>query len=276
MIKKIVIKHPLIVYYIACLLLWVILGLTNMALFSSSFKYTLVFPQLAPALAAFIVVGITGGKAGIFGLLQKVSVKKSSIKWGLVAVVIPVMCCVIAYIGLTLTEFGQCTMPTFTRSIGIYAICFLATLFGSYGEEIGWRGFMLPQLNKKHSLFISSVIVGMAWGLWHINIMRFGLFTYCLFILSLTCNSLLISWLCSKTKNNIFVAIVFHTIMNICAVLLFENVLPDFSQMQTNEQIADMHLYTIFYGTYAIAFAVPCIFIVKSLFGKRTINNTSN
>jgi len=273
MVKKIVVKHPVIVYYIACLLLWVILGLTNMALFPSSFKYTLVFPQWAPALAAFFVVGITGGKTGIYGLLQKVPVKKSSIKWGLVAVVIPVVCCVIAYIGLMFTEFGQCTIPTFNRSIGIYAICFLATLFGSYGEEIGWRGFMLPQLNKKHSLFISSVIVGMAWGLWHINIMRFGLFTFGLFILSLTCISLLISWLCSKTKNNIFVAIVFHTIMNICAVLLLENVLPDFSQMQTNEQIADMHLYTILYGTYAIAFAIPCIFIVKSLFGKRTVNN---
>ena len=189
MIKKIVAKHPVIIYYIACLLMWVILGLTNMALFPSSFNYELVFPQWAPAFAAFIVVGITGGKTEIIGLLQKVSVKKTSIKWGLAAVIIPVLCCVIAYIGLTFTEFGQFTMPTFTRSIGIYAVCFIATLFGSYGEEIGWRGFMLPQLNKKYSLFISSVIVGMSWGLWHINIVRFGLF-----ILSLTCISLLITW----------------------------------------------------------------------------------
>jgi membrane protease YdiL (CAAX protease family) len=268
MIKKIVAKHPVIVYYIACLFLWAIFGLTNMALFPSSFNYTLVFPQWAPAVAAFIVIGITGGKTEIFGLLQKVSVRKSGIRWGLVAVVIPVVCCVTAYVGLMFTEFGQCTMPTFSRSIGIYAICFLATLFGSYGEEIGWRGFMLPQLNKKHSLFISSVIVGMSWGLWHINIIRFGLFAFGLFILSLTCISLLISWLCSKTKNNIFVAIVFHTIMNFCAVLLFANVLPDFSQMQTGAHIADMHLYTILYGMYAIAFAIPCIFIVKNMFGK--------
>ncbi|MDR0795302.1 MAG: CPBP family intramembrane metalloprotease [Tannerella sp.] len=270
MIKKIVTKHPVIVYYIACLLLWVIFGLTNMALFPTSFNYELVFPQWAPAFAAFIVVGISGGKTGILGLLQKVSIKKSSIKWGLASVVIPVVCCVIAYIGIMYTEFGQCTMPTFTRSIGIYAICFLATLFGSYGEEIGWRGFMLPQLNKKHSLLMSSVIVGMSWGLWHINIGRFGLIAFGLFILGLTCISLLISWLCSKTKNNIFVAIMFHTIMNFCTLLLFENVLSDFSQMQTGAHIADMHLYTILYGMYLIVFAIPCIFIVKNMSGKKT------
>lgn len=270
--KKMVIKHDVIVFYITTILLAVILGLANMTLFPSSFGYALMFPQCAPALAAFFVAGIIGGKAGVFGLWQKTSIKKSSVKWGLVAVVIPVVCCTLAYIALTLKEFDQFSMPAFTRSIGNYTICFLATLFGSYGEEIGWRGFLLPQLNKKYSLFVSGVIVGLFWAFWHINIIQFGLYTFGLFALSIICFSLIISWLCCKTKNNIFVAIIFHTIINMCSLLLFENLLPDMSQKQTGIAIANLHLYAVLYGMYALAFTIPCIFIAKRMIKKSTIH----
>jgi hypothetical protein len=49
--KKIVARHSVIVFYIASILLAVILGLTNMSFFPSSFGYGLMFPQWSPALA---------------------------------------------------------------------------------------------------------------------------------------------------------------------------------------------------------------------------------
>lgn len=270
--KKFVAKYPVIVFYVACIILATILGLANMALFPSTFGYALMFPQWSPALAAFFVVGIIGGKTGMFNLWRKTSIAKSSVKWGLVAVAIPLVCCVAAYIALTLKEFGQFSMPIFTRSIGNYGICFLATVFGCYGEEIGWRGFLLPQLNKKYSLFVSGLFVGLFWAFWHINLIQAGLSIFGLFALSVICFSIIISWLCSKTKNSIFVAIIFHTIINMCSLVLFENVLPDMSQKQTGVEVANMHLYTVLYGMYAIAFVIPCVLIAKSMIGKRTIH----
>ena len=35
------------------------------------------------------------------------------------------------------------------------------------GEEIGWRGFLLPRLLKIYTPRISFLICGIIWGLWH-------------------------------------------------------------------------------------------------------------
>lgn len=38
---------------------------------------------------------------------------------------------------------------------------------GSIGEELGWRGFVLNELQKKYSPMKSAIIVGAVWGFWH-------------------------------------------------------------------------------------------------------------
>jgi len=268
--RKSVTNHPVIAFCILnVIILLPIIGGLNLWLFPSSFNYTLMFPQWAPAIAAIVVVGIINGKIGINGLLKKTSIKNSSLKWGLIATIIPVIFCCVSYTILMYVKHEQLILPTLTRSAGNYVICFIATLFGSYGEEIGWRGFMLPQLNKKHSLFISSLIVGIIWGIWHMRF-QIGLPAFGLFVVGVICFSFLISWLCSKTKGNMFVAILFHTAINMCSLFLFENVLPDISEQQTGTEINNTHLYVMLYGIYAAVFAIPCIFILKNMLSKRT------
>ncbi|NWF96453.1 MAG: CPBP family intramembrane metalloprotease [Candidatus Thorarchaeota archaeon] len=37
----------------------------------------------------------------------------------------------------------------------------------SVWEEIGWRGFAQPELQRRYSALVSSLIVGLIWALWH-------------------------------------------------------------------------------------------------------------
>jgi uncharacterized protein len=42
------------------------------------------------------------------------------------------------------------------------------------GEEIGWRGFLVPELAKRFSFTATTVLAGAIWALWHVPIIVFG------------------------------------------------------------------------------------------------------
>ena len=44
---------------------------------------------------------------------------------------------------------------------------FLSFTSGSTGEELGWRGFMREEFNKKYNFLKSSVCQGLVWCCWH-------------------------------------------------------------------------------------------------------------
>jgi len=62
--------------------------------------------------------------------------------------------------------------PTWVLLITYYVLgSVLAVLFGclwAAGEEIGWRGFLVPELMKFNSFTRTSIISGVIWSVWHV------------------------------------------------------------------------------------------------------------
>jgi uncharacterized protein len=42
------------------------------------------------------------------------------------------------------------------------------------GEEIGWRGFLVPELAKRHGFAATAIISGLIWAIWHYPILLLG------------------------------------------------------------------------------------------------------
>lgn len=102
-------------------------------------------------------------------------------------------------------------------------------LFSSLGEEFGWRGYALSQLNSRIGFVKSSVFIGLIWGLWHLPMDYIGLRSHgWLFIpefillgpLLLTAHSIIMSYLYCKANFNTIVAILYHYTITSSAILL--------------------------------------------------------
>ncbi|MHA7133849.1 CPBP family intramembrane glutamic endopeptidase [Oerskovia turbata] len=55
-----------------------------------------------------------------------------------------------------------------------FALLPLLFLVGALGEEIGWRGMLQPLLENRFSLLVASIVTGLVWGVWHVQIFTAG------------------------------------------------------------------------------------------------------
>ena len=89
-------------------------------------------------------------------------------------------------------------------------------LFVGLGEEPGWRGFALPQLQTKHSPLIASLILAPIWALWHLPLVgnEFPLPIVAPFVLSVFGGTFMLTWVFNGTRGSVLLPMLFHATLN--------------------------------------------------------------
>ena len=94
---------------------------------------------------------------------------------------------------------------------------------GATGEESGWRGFLLPSIEKKSGVIKSSIIVGIIWGFWHAPLWFFSsgytgirLVQYIIGFLISVISLAIIMGICNNRCRNLFVPMLIHFMFNFC------------------------------------------------------------
>jgi membrane protease YdiL (CAAX protease family) len=96
----------------------------------------------------------------------------------------------------------------------------MAFIFAT-GEEIGWRGLLVPQLARIHPFARTALISGIVWGAWHIPVIVAGGYTsgapawYAIacFTVMVTAGSFVYAWL-RLASGSIWPAALLHAIHN--------------------------------------------------------------
>ncbi len=91
---------------------------------------------------------------------------------------------------------------------------FLAVFFqAGLAEEIGWRGYALPQLQTRYSALTASLILGILHAPWHfrpesMSILAPVIVPFWLLVIAM---SIIWTWLYNNTQRSLFLAVLFHT-----------------------------------------------------------------
>jgi uncharacterized protein len=123
---------------------------------------------LGPLFAAAAVTRLTGGS--LRDWLRPVWRWRVSPRWWAYAVALPALLFAAVSLVLQLTGSPVDWSLALTR-LPAYAGTFVfVLLLGGALEEPGWRGFGLPELQKRHSPVRATLLLGLAWGVWHVPI----------------------------------------------------------------------------------------------------------
>jgi len=98
----------------------------------------------------------------------------------------------------------------------------LGTFIGGGQEEIGWRGFAQPELQRRYGGVTTAVIIGVAWGAWHLPLFfdpfaphaQWPLAVQFAWFVGLLGFSILLSWIYNATRGSILLAMVMHGSVN--------------------------------------------------------------
>ena len=94
---------------------------------------------------------------------------------------------------------------------------FVFTLvFVGLGEETGWRGFAIPELQLRHSPAVASAILAPVWALWHLPLFgkEFPLAVIPAFLLSVVGGTFLCTWLLNRVQGALLPLPLFHATVN--------------------------------------------------------------
>jgi hypothetical protein len=257
-------------------LFWILEALAMRGMLGTSiFVDFLVGPEnpaaWGPLVAAFLLTYLSARKVGVIKLLKRGVDFRFNKNWWL-----PTLFLMPAITGgaLLLAILSGETIPEptwlsnpLTLVVGSYSFIYLLFLGGPLQEEFGWRGYALPRLQARFNALVSSLILGLMWGLWHLPYFFIGeeiIYQSAIFglIISDILIAILMTWLYNNTSGSILTALIFHT------TIIFSWVL--FPTLETN-------LGSLYYLVLLIlaSISITIIWGPKRLVREKQIKTTS-
>jgi membrane protease YdiL (CAAX protease family) len=171
---------------------------------------------LGPLVAAIVITAMTEGRSGLKILLRRLIQWRARLSWYAAVFLIPIGTCLLAAALTTLFGAPMPSLPDQSIWSGMLDRFIFILLFIGLGEETGWRGYALPQLQQTRSPLIASLILAPIWALWHLPL--FGLEihsnTAIPFLIGVFSATILGTWIFNGTRGSVLLQMLFHTTVN--------------------------------------------------------------
>lgn len=116
-----------------------------------------------------------------------------------------------------LNQFAVANFSSLART----AIFWLPLFTYGFFEEIGWRGFLLPRLQKRFTAWKSTILLTLIWGIWHFPFFfyrfSFSPFIAIGFFFGLWIGAIILTHLLNQNRGILWFGILFHFLNNLAS-----------------------------------------------------------
>lgn len=238
--------------------------------FSSVFWALIIRDGFQSKNAALYVLGLMwspGISAIVTSLIYHKSLRLIGWRWGktryqLMSFFLPVVYAAVAYSVVWLVGWGRINKEFSIETAEFFTIGIVFSLLFALGEEIGWRGYLVPRLSKVMGFTSVCIVSGLIWSVWHYPLIIFSsyhggtpvLYSLVCFTIMVTGTSFAYAWL-RLMSGSVWTAMFLHGMHN--------HFVQDFFDPLT----ADTGITPYIIGEFGAALAVASI-IVAFIFWK--------
>lgn len=235
---------------------WVLGAIYDVQIFPGFNLYQL--PLALSAVTAFILIYREGGSAGVIALLKRTydfRNIKSKIWYLPMLLIYPSM----GFIEYLVLRFSGTSIPSPQFSLAIL-LGDISVFFMTYGEELGWTGYLIDPMQERWSALKSGILLGVVWAGIHVPILVINgysfepIFWHFLYTVA---GRVLMVWIYNNTGKSLFSMALTHTTFG-----LFWSLWPS----------ENLHRFASFYDPRIMAFtAIFYVVIVTLLWGSKTL-----
>jgi len=187
---------------------------SNSELRGSPLMLLQVLGNFGPTFAAILLWMFSGKHGELRDAFSRLRPHRSKLIWYIVVLLLPIGALLPGFFVYALLRGHIADFSI----LGLLLLFVPAIFISGLGEEMGWRGYALSRLQMTKSPFISSLIVGVFWGLWHLPLIfwvssQTGLLflvEFVLYMVLLTAFSVIFTWVYNGTDESLWMVVLIH------------------------------------------------------------------
>jgi membrane protease YdiL (CAAX protease family) len=142
---------------------WVIIGAGSLGAHGGLYVFLLMWsPGMSALVTRLLFQHNLRGEGWSWG-------GRAGTRWAVLAYLLPLGYATVAYGFVWLTGLGGVDLGRFKIGIPMFlAYGTAGSLLSATGEELGWRGFLVPALAQRMSFTSAGLLSGAIWAAWHV------------------------------------------------------------------------------------------------------------
>jgi membrane protease YdiL (CAAX protease family) len=229
-LSSVVRRHPIITFFVlAYALAWAIespLVFLGDSITGTQNLVLVILASNVPSVVAIVLTVIVLGRGALRRLLGRLLIWRVNPLWYLVVLLGPV-----ALVGAVVPLNALLGGPALSLGMPLLgaAIFFGFSVFpgSALGEEIGWRGYVLPRLQFRMSALSASLLLAPIWALWHLPLWLQGKpfqtpTLYAGFVVSAFALSVILTWVYNSTGGSLLMVVLLHATVNLPQTLVID------------------------------------------------------